>query len=251
LLVLVVAAAACVYPTDAPTGIEFSWRFLEVEPSDGDEARRVITCAATGVETIAADIVDLADELRTGRFRYACDDGFQTAQEVARTASDAFLELRPSDYEVVLETDGPGVVEVELGRRTIEVLGRESTQSLWDLQLPAVEWNLAIAGAATCSEVSLGLFYADPEAALTEVPLDDEGTPLPVLYRAALASDRGLTVGAMPQACAELDGIHRFTGLDRGTYRLEIIVDGNACAFEVVIDGAASTMLDLAALPCA
>lgn len=244
------ACGGCVYPTDAPTGIEFSWRFLEVEPSDGEDARRVLTCAAVEVDTLAADIDDKDDDARSGRFRFGCGDGFQTAQEVARTASEAFLELRPGDYEVVLETDGEDVVEVELGRRTIEVLGRESTHSLWELELPPVDWTLEIVGSTMCGELSLGLFYADPEGALTEVPVDDDGDPQPVLYRSALASDRGLGLAAMSAVCSDIDGTHRFTGLDRGAYRLEAIVDGNACAVEVAIDGTSATTLDLAALPC-
>lgn len=246
---------ACVFPSDTPTGIEFSWQFVEGEPSDGDDARRVVTCSGTGVETIAATIADLEDRERRGTFRFDCDDGFQTATDLARSASEAFLELRPHEYDVVLRSEHPGASGDTLGSRIIDVSARSVTLELWEFTLPPVDWTLQLEGADSCEELSLGLYYAEPDAALAEdVELDDDGEAVDVLYRTELVSDRGLGAAATGGPCADQAGMHRFVGLDRGTYRLEVDVDGTTCAIEVDLtpnEGrTATTTVDLAALPC-
>lgn len=257
LALLSACLGACVFPSDSPTGIEFSWLFLEIEPSDGDEARRVLTCDGPGVETIAATIEDLDEPTRRGTFRFECVDGFQTSTDLARSASEAFLELHPGDYDVRLRSEHPDADDETLATRTIDVLGRAVTLELWELSLEPVDWTLNLTNATMCTELSLGLYYADPQGSLGDVPLDDEGEPVPVLYRELLVSDRGLGVADAAGACADQDGAHVFSGIDRGTYRLEVGVDGTQCAIEVDLVGAGdsgtrdvATTIDLAALPC-
>ncbi len=243
---------ACVFPADTPTGIEFSWQFIEGEPSDGEDALRVLTCSGAAVETVAASIDDLEDPTRSGTFRFACDEGFQTATDLARSASEAFLELHPHEYDVILQAEHPGMDAETLGKRTVDVSARSVTLELWEFTLPSRAWTLQLANAAMCDELSLGLYYADPEAALAEeAEIGEDGEPVDVLYRAKLASDRGLGVAAKGGSCAGVDGEHLFAGLDRGTYRLEVDVDGTACAIEVDLTAASTTTtVDLAALPC-
>jgi hypothetical protein len=247
---------ACVFPADSPTGIEFSWLFREREGSDGDEGKRVLTCAAPGVETIAASIEDVDEPARHGTFRFACDDGFQTSDDLARRASEAFLELDPGDYDVVLVSERPEGHAETLATRTVDVLSRAVTLELWELTLEPVTWTVTIANADACTELSLGLYYADPQAALGDAPVDDEGEPLPVLYRENLASDRGLGVAGAVVGCAELGGDHVFSGVDRGVYRLEVDKDGTQCAIEIELAAPPpggrdpSTTIDVAALPC-
>lgn len=249
-------ATACVFPSDSPTGIEFSWSFREREASDGEEAQRVLTCDAPGVETIAATIEDLDEPERRGTFRFPCDDGFQTSDELARRASEAFLELDPGEYDVVLVSEHAQAHTDVLATRTVDVLARAVTLELWELSLEPVTWTVELTNATSCTELSLGLYYADPQSALGDTPVDDEGDPIAVLYREMLASDRGLTVGDTLTACAGIDGDHVFTGVDRGTYRLEVETDGTRCAIEVELVAPApggrgpTTSIDLAVLPC-
>lgn len=250
LVAVLLCLAGCVFPADAPTGIEFSWLFVEGEPSDGEDALRVLTCAGTGVDTIAATVEDTADPTRRGTFRFPCVDGFQTPDELARRASEAFLELHPGDYEVQLRSEHPDRPSEGLATRTVDVLGRAVTLELWEFTLAPVAWSLQLTNAAMCTEFSLGLYYADPQSALGEVPFDEDGEPEAVLYRTGLTSDRGLAIAGDVAACADQDGAHAFEGLDRGTYRLEVVVDGTRCAIEVDLRADATTMVDLAALPC-
>lgn len=249
-------ATACVFPSDSPTGIEFSWSFREREASDGDEAKRVLTCDAPGVETIAATIEDLDEPTRRGTFRFPCDDGFQTSDQLARRASEAFLELDPGEYDVVLVSEQAEAHDETLAARTVDVLARAITLELWEMSLEPVTWTVELTNATGCTEMSLGLYYADPQGALGDSPIDDEGEPIAVLYREMLVSDRGLPVGDTLAACVGLDGEHVFVGVDRGTYRLEVEVDGTRCAVEVELAAPApggrepTTAIDLAALPC-
>lgn len=234
------------FPSDVATGIEFSWQFVEADASNGDDARRVLSCAGAEVETIAAEILDLGDPGRRGVFRFDCDDGFQTASELARTASEAFVELYPREYETTLRVDDVGE---SLGSRTVKVLGRAATLELWEFTRAPVQWSLTLQGEA-CAEVTLALYYADPAAALAEPPMDEDGDATDVLYRSALVSDRGLGVGGVPAACAGVAGAHVFAGIDRGSYRLEVTVDGASCALQLDLDEGVATTLDLDALPC-
>jgi len=240
----------CVFPSDSPTGIEFSWALFEVEPSDGDDGRRVLTCAAQGVDTVAVQIDDIDDPERAGRFRFACDDGYQTASDLARSSSAAFLELDPGEYDVALFSDAPEQPLEPLAVRTVDVLERAVTLELWEFTLAPVNWTLALKSEGACTEVAFSLFYADPQGSLGAIDFDEDGTPEPVLYRETLVSDRGLGVAGQGSACAEIHGTHRFVSLDRGRYRLEIAVDGAQCAIEVDLGASVTTPIDLAALPC-
>lgn len=249
-MLLLAAGSACVFPADVPTGIEFSWLFVEGEPSDGDDALRVLTCSGARVDTLAATIEDADDPTRRGTFRFPCADGFQTADELARRASEAFLELDEGEYEVTLRSEQPDGPSERLASRTVDVLGRAVTLELWEFTMAPVAWSLQLGNADQCAEFSLALYYADPQAALGEATLDDDGEPVSVLYRTALVSDRGLGVAGDPGACADVAGLHRFVGMDRGTYRLEVTVDGTRCAIEVDLGADATTTVDLGALPC-
>lgn len=240
----------CVFPSDSPTGIEFSWALFEVEPSDGDDGRRVLTCAAQGVDTVIAAIRDVDDHERAGRFRFGCDEGYQTARDLARSSSDAFVELHPGDYDVALYSDRPEQPLELLALRTVEVLERAVTLELWEFTLAPVDWTLALRSRDGCTEAAFRLEFADPQGALGELEVDEDGAPEPVLYRAALVSDRGLGVAGQTHACPEIHGTHRFVGVDRGRYRLVVDVDGAECAIEVGLGESATTALDLAALPC-
>lgn len=240
----------CVFPSDSPTGIEFSWALFEGEPSDGDEGRRVLTCAAQGVGTVVAEVNDVDDPARAGRFRFACDEGYQTARDLARNSSDAFVELHPGDYDVALYSEVPEQPLELLALRTVDVLERAVTLELWEFTLAPVDWTLALRSEQGCSEAAFSLYYADPQEALGELEVDEDGAPEPVLYRAALVSDRGLGVAGQASVCPEIHGTHRFAGLDRGRYRLVVDVDGAECAIEVDLGESATTALDLAALPC-
>ncbi len=246
---LVLALASCVFPSDTPTGLELSWLFHEVEPSDGDDALRVLTCEGVAIERIAVALVDVDEPERNGVFRFDCADGFQTANDLARKASEAFIELHPRDYDVALSEDAPEAGE-PLASRTVDVLGRSVTLEQWELARKPVDHELVLVHTDACGELALGLFYDDPETALADPPLDDDDEPAEVLYREHLASDRGLGLGGAAAPCAGLEGTHRFTGVDRGTYRLDVRIDGATCSRLVELDGAAATVIDVTAMPC-
>jgi hypothetical protein len=89
----VASSTGCVFPTDEPTGVELSWKFVEVNQADGEEATRVLTCAGALAEDIAARVVDVDDPRgRQGTFRFDCEDGFQTENdsEVTEKITSAF-----------------------------------------------------------------------------------------------------------------------------------------------------------------
>ncbi len=242
--------SGCVYPADNPTGIEFSWLFHEVNATDGDDARRILTCAGAEVETVAVAATDTSDETRSGVFRFPCEDGFQTPTDVARAASDAFLELHSRSYDLELRVEAAGAAGDLLADRTVKVLSRAITVEFWELDRTGVDWSLVISGADACNEVALSLFYADPETALAEPDKDEEGKVLPSLYREKLKSDRGLGLAGDAVACDQAAATHLFTGIDRGAYRLEIDRGESDCSLNVDIAPGTTTNLDLSNLPC-
>ncbi|MBX7079017.1 MAG: hypothetical protein K1X88_07520 [Nannocystaceae bacterium] len=248
-MLALLVASGCVFPNENPTGIEFSWLFREAEGSDGDEGRRVLTCTGVGIETLAATVVDQGDETRHGVFRFGCSEGFQTDDDLARTASEAFLELHPRAYDVTLWAGDENDHEV-LSRRAVDVLSRSVTLELWELTRAPIDWSLQVVHPEACAALTLSLEYADPAEALAEPELDDEGDAVPTLYRSALSSDRGLSVSGAQGSCAAAEGMHRFAGVDRGHYRLVVAADEAQCAFEVELGAGVTTTLDLAALPC-
>lgn len=247
----VLATSACVFPTDEPTGIEFSWLFLERNAADGDDARRILTCVGAAADRIAAHVADVDTPQRQGTFRYGCDEGFQTAEDAQLEASGAFVQLHPGDYDVSLAIETPGADDELLAAHTVEVLSRAATLEMWELQRAPVTWTLVLGGADECSDVGVALYYDAPADALADPPLDEDGEPVAdVLYREMVASDRGLGLAGSSLACDAAAGSHVFTDVDRGEYRLDITVDGVTCPFALSIAAATTTTLDLGALPC-
>ncbi|HWB77969.1 MAG TPA: hypothetical protein VG755_23555 [Nannocystaceae bacterium] len=247
-IALAMSASACVFPSDTPTGLELSWLFHETNTSDGDDALRVLTCKGVAIEGIAVALVDVDHPERNGTFRFACEDGFQTANDLARRASEAFIELHPRDYDVTLTEDVADDPQT-LASRTVDVLARSVTLEQWELARTPVEQRIELVHTDMCSELALGLFYDDPEAALAEPPEDDDGDVPDVLYREQLVSDRGLGLAGTPGPCAGLEGTHAYAAVDPGTYRLDVTIDGATCSRRVEV-GAGATVIDVTAMPC-
>lgn len=253
---VVMTAAGCVYPATDPTGVELSWRFVEREAptDDPDDAPRLRTCSGAQAEQLAFEITDDDEPRRHGTLRFDCATGYQTAVELQTAASDAFVRLRPGAYTLgVLVVDDASNAQIfeRVMEREVEVDDRGVTVELWELQRAPVTWTLELQGADACEQLSLSLVYAVPELDLADYAPDEDEPPL--LYRAALASDRELPVGGQATECsAALDGVHRFEGVDRGEYLLELDVDGRACEARVDLRGqdGATSVIDLASLPC-
>jgi hypothetical protein len=254
-LMALMLAGGCVFPADEPTGIELSWRFVEINTVDLDDenmTRTVRTCAGAEVDQVFISLVDTDDETRRGTFHYPCDEGFQTVSEFQTQSSDAFVELRPGKYAAdVRILDTMGRTEATL-TRDIDVLSRTLTIEGFELAREPAALRLRLQGAASCGELALHLRYADPGVQLGEPPLDDDGEPIPVVYRQGLASDRDLSLGGTTIPCsADLDGLHVFVDVDPGAYTLEVHQDGAVCPFGVRIDREAAELpVDLANLPC-
>lgn len=246
---------ACVLPGDRATGIELRWRLAEANTADAEvEATdpadpaepRLRTCAGARVGRVEAELRDLDDPARVRSFSHACEVGNPAPAERLGEPAEIFVDLRAGRYALDLRwfaaADGPAL---ELGRATqtvqVEADGVVPVDPL--LQGPLVTWTLDLRGTAACDRLTLEIVYADPEAALFE-PVDR--------YRERLTSAQGLTTGA-PVACSDLaDGLQVFPDLDRGAYRLQLAVDGRACARDFLVDpGAAPLAVDLAKPGCA
>ncbi len=250
--------AGCVYPATEPTGMELSWRFVEVHPADGladgEQDPPVRTCEGAQTEQVAIEVVDQDTPARQGVFRFDCLDGYQTINALQTEASDAFVRLDPGIYNVAMRVvaDASHANDDEqVDARQVEVIERGITIVPWEVSRAPVSWDLTLSGSAGCDSMTLALYYANPEIDLAEhVPDEEQNLPL---YRQTLMSDRGLAVDGQAVGCLpERDGIHRFEPLDRGEYLLEIAVDGRVCALRVdLTDPAnASSVIDLANLPC-
>ena len=253
LLLVASLCGACVYPAHEPTGLELSWRFFEGNPADGDGNKRVRACDAVFVSTMWMNVYDDDDEGRTGTFRFPCEEGFQTISAFQTEASDAFLQLDPGDYRVELFSRLPeGELEF-LSERTFDVAGRGVTVEPWLLTRPTFDWGIELGGTASCETLSLRLDYADPEAALPELPAteDDEEPDVPLAYRDNLSSDRGLLLGGQEQPCEGASGPHLVEDMDRGDYVLEVVVDGRSCELPLLLEPfMPPTLIDLEALGC-
>jgi hypothetical protein len=246
-----------VYPTTEPTGVELSWRFVEhdVEGGAQGEEPRVRSCEGASAEQVAFEIADQGDPQRHGTMRFDCITGFQTGIELQTSASDAFVRLRPGGYafEVLVIDDAANAQDFEVATtREVDVSDREVTVELWELRRAPVTWTLELHGGEACERLALSLVYAAPEVDLPDqAPADAEDPPL--LYRSGLRSDLELPVGGQEVGCgASLDGVHRFEGVDRGDYLLELDVDGRRCEVPVDLRGrdGATSVIDLASLPC-
>ena len=255
--VLLLGMTGCVFPAQDPTGVELSWRFVELNENDLDpdsetDLTPIRTCPGAMVEQVSISIVDNDDPARAGTFEYECDEGFQTPDEARTEASDAFLELDPGSYAIeVSTTDVDGRVEIPI-TKDLDVLSRTLTIEAFDLARPLTQWRVQFSGMDRCDELQLRLRYADPEAQLGEPPLSDDGEIIPTLYRENLASDRGVSLGGVPFPCTpQADGMNVFDQVDPGGYSLELTVDGQVCALGVVIDLEGTVFpIDLANLPC-
>lgn len=260
-LALAAAVGGCVFPSDEPTGIELSWRFTEVFPpapgqdagdeeddeEDDEPDPRVRTCEGAGVQAVAFDIRDLEDETRQGSFNFECETGFQTQADFATESSDAFVQLKPGPYFVVFRTDEfPGEV---LAEGEIEVRDGGLTTENFEVSRELVSWELRLSGLESCETFSLAVSYDDPEVQLADPPETQDGEIRdPVLYRANLRTDRGLSLAGEETACtADLTGVHQVGRVDPGRYRLRITVDGRECAGSVDAFSPTSTAIDLGA----
>ncbi|MEM9453331.1 MAG: hypothetical protein AAGF11_04075 [Myxococcota bacterium] len=267
LAVLGLTLAGCVYPTSDPTGMELSWRFVEHDQSEGesddpadgeadeDNSVMVRSCAGALTEQIAVEVEDQDSPRRRGIFRFDCLEGYQTANALQTEASNAFIPLDPGPYTVTMHAVDDAqnaIVSEQVETRDVTVEERIITVATWELSRAPVDWNVELRGADACESMTLALYYATPENDLADYTPNAEQSLL--LYRRSLSSDRGLTVGGEATACSpELSGTHVFEGLDRGDYRLEIVVDGASCGTQSVNlrdrEGA-SSVIDLANLLC-
>ncbi|MGH1342557.1 MAG: hypothetical protein ACRBN8_13435 [Nannocystales bacterium] len=248
--------SACVLPADEPTGLEFSWRFVEVNTIDGEDGQRLRSCAGGRVDEVVFSITDTTDASRSEIFRYDCGTGYQTISEFATESSDAFVELRPKKYEVLVDivSETPAGAENTRRARTMEidVLERTITLQDFDFGLEPVEMQLSLEQTDTCDEVSLSLRYAELDADLAEPPLNEDGTAVTsLLYREALESEQGLSLSGTPAACAELPSAHTILEVDPGHYLLDVAVDATVCTLDLEVgQGAEAHVIDLANLPC-
>jgi len=249
----------CVLPADEPTGMELSWRFVEVNTVDGEEAQRLRSCEGGQIDEVVFSITDASDASRSETFRYPCGYGYQTPSQFQTESSDAFIELKPRDYDVQIDivsiTPDGGTVVRRARDLTVDVLERTVTLQDFDFGLEPVEFALTLEGLDGCDQASLSLQYADPEAALAEPPRNDAGDVVsPLLYREGLATDGGLSLSGTAFNCADAGADHTIAELDPGAYTLEVDVDGVLCPIDVEIgaDGqrGMAHVIDLANLPC-
>jgi len=255
LIVLGLWGSGCVYPATEPTGMELSWRFIETNAADGEDAIRIRTCEGVQTEQVAIEISDIDTPARQGVFRFDCIEGYQTLTALQTEASDAFIRLDPGAYAIamVAEDDAEDArIREHLDAREIAVEERGITIVTWEVSRAPVSWTLELSGGETCDSLALALYYANPETDLAEyVPDEEQSLPL---YRQELRSDLGLGVSAQTIECSSAPtGIHRFDGLDRAEYLLEVVVDGDVCSLRVDLRPGLDTasVIDLANLPCA
>ncbi len=248
---------ACVLPADEPTGLELSWRLQEVNSLDGEEAQRLRSCPGGFVDELVFWITDAGDVSRSETFRYDCGLGYQTPSEFSTESSDAFVELRPRKYDVIVDLVGEipgGNGELEIRRvRTlsVDVLRRSITLQDFDFGLEPVAYALTLEGAQSCDEAAFSLRYADAEDALAEPPREVDGSVMPLLYREAFVTNEGLSMAGVQTPCADLVADHVLEELDPGAYVLTVEVDGTACDVDLTAgQRGGEGVIDLANLPC-
>lgn len=235
--------------------MELSWRFIEHNLADGEDALRIRTCEGVQTEQVAMEISDIDAPTRHGVFRFDCIEGYQTVTALQTEASDAFIRLDPGAYSIamVAEDDAEDAsVREHLEARELTVEERGITIVTWEVSRAPVSWTVELSGVETCDSLALALYYANPETVLAEyLPSEEQSLPL---YRQDLQSDQGLGVSARTIECSSAPaGIHHFEGLDRAEYLLEVAVDGNVCSLRVDLRPGldAASVIDLANLPCA
>jgi hypothetical protein len=248
--------AGCVLPADEPTGLELSWRLVEVNTLDGEEAQRLRSCDGGLMNEIVFSITDASDAGRSESFRYPCTYGFQTPAEFQTESSDAFVELKPRTYEILIDLVGTNADGTEIVRRArdieVDVLERSVTLQDFDFGLEPVEVGLALSGLDGCDEFALTMRYADPEGALAEPPRRDDGTVVDeLLYRESLETSEGVSLAGTASSCAEASEQHTIAEIDPGAYVLDVAVDGVVCPVDLTVGlSGAEHVIDLANLPC-
>lgn len=248
--------SACVLPADEPTGLEFSWRFVEVNTIDGEENQRLRSCDGGLIDEVVFSITDTTDASRSEVFGYDCRTGYQSIAEFSSESSDVFIELRPKKYEVLVDIVGatPGRTQGVRRARTMEidVLERTITLQDFDFGLEPVELQLTLEQTDICEQVGLSLRYANTESDLAEPPRNEDGTAITsFLYREGLMSDEGLSLSGDLAPCAELPAVHTVQEVDPGRYVVDIAVDDTVCTVDLEVGpGAEGHVIDLANLPC-
>lgn len=253
LLLCSLPLGACVLPVFPPSGLELSWRFLEVYPVAADEEEPPVrTCVGSGFETVVFDIDDTRDEVRQGTFAFDCEIGFQTEEEFQTQSTSAYVNLNGSLYAIAVAGDGMTEFGVPLGTEEVSVSSQTTTLHAFLLARDGVTWSFDLASPQACAQMTMSLFYADPKATLTEPLLDEAENALPMLYRPNLLTDTGLSLSGAPIVCeAGIVTTHRVVGIDPGAYRLEIARDGVVCRMPLQITGEGRTdTFDLANLVC-
>ena len=253
--------AGCVLPRDGATGVELRWHLPERPLADpAASPPRLRSCSGALVTDVHLDLVDLRDPARRRSFAYPCEVGDSGPAELITDPARIFIDLRPGEYALALrwlddpdERDARGPVS-ELGRLDQAIRVTADGITALDLALPGpmLPWTLDLRGAASCSQLTLEIYYAHPNADLHPLATGEAG---PDVYRSGLRSDLGLLLGR-PVACATLvDGLQRFPDLDRGAYRLRIDVDGRTCERDFTVDrprdDSAVLAVDLAKPGCA
>ena len=226
---LAVTLAACVFPAGSSTGLEFSWRFRE----QASEYARPRTCAGALVSHVEVQVTDTEDETRTRTERYACDGGYVGPGEQSPPLSEAFFDVRPGTYDVVLTAldvakDGDGGDED--AARVLGVSERRVTLdhgiTLTPVELPLDPLTtllgfITIDFEPSCDTVGARLRYEDPERDLDpEATVAVETRALPAYYGEDLEGHHGMPFNGDPIPC-DLLGPQILT-VDRGRYILEL-----------------------------
>lgn len=253
--------AGCVLPRDGATGVELRWHLPEGNLADAPGSPpRLRSCDGALVTGVLIEVVDIDDPARRRSFSYLCEVGDSEPAELVTDPARIFIDLRPGDYSLALrwlddpgERDAPGPAS-ELGRRdqTLAVTADGITAIDLALTGPLLPWTLDLRNTAACTQLTLEIYYADPNADLHPLATGETGTGL---YRTGLTSHLGLPLGR-PIACATLlDGPQRFPELDRGEYRLRLDIDGRTCERDFTVDlprdDSAALAVDLAKPGCA
>lgn len=227
-------APACILPAGAATGVELTWTLREANDVDGPDARRLRTCHGADLPRMSVQVVDDADPARDRRFGYQCEAGNAAPEDRAVDPPEIFLDLRAGNYTFTASgRDAEAVAAAEVHHHAITALDLE-------LVRPPQTLDLELVGA--CIQLLATLRYADPVA---DLYLDAPDAP-PVVYRHALASDRGLRLGGQAQPCAGLAGPHRVLAVDPGRYLLDLDIDGHRCSVPLTVeDSPVQRTLDL------
>ena len=256
LIVGCLGLAGCVLPADEPTGMELSWRFVEVNTVDGEDAQRLRSCDGGLMTEIVFSITDTSDAERSESFRYPCTYGFQTPSEFQTESSDAFVELKPRSYEVLIDLVGTDPDGTEVVRRArdleVNVLERSVTLQDFDFGLETNEVALTLSGLNGCDEFALTMRYEDPEASLAEPPRSDDGTVVAeLMYREGLQTADGVSLAGAASSCADTAEQQTIAEVDPGVYVVDVSVDGVVCPVDLVVGlSGAEHVIDLANLPC-